>query len=536
MRHGSSSPAWSSRTIITPTPTGSLFTGLKLSLVLGLLLWASQPVTVAAEFSCRIKKTLRGGMDMAYRVTNVGDYHYRFGTSSASHIYVTVASASCTSDASAMSGRLRGLPALGCSGAQTSLPASTLEGNGLLGPRVVLNLSTLGSNLVDGQFFCYGTSGTMRGGDGEPSCSSAPDGLPALLAPASTPCADAAAYLNAVIGNSVDFYCDGYVPFLQLRDCAAKIGAVNAFAFWSAPAGQPPSLQGPANDTATAEVTSRLDSLEASHAATSALLAATRALLAEHQICGAQGKLYGNATGCVEPATTECARPACGEGTQAHGGECIPDCASLRRRDVDCHPFCDVENDTDPCGSTTCVRECDGECGWDGDLDRCVQGAYTSALELQTGAGCVPPTTNQASTEGADSSDGAPVWYIAIGLGVASIGIGVAVLVLRKLRASQRQPGADPTYAIVSDVSPPPVPPSPRPVVMLPNDTHHSPEPGGDPTRPGGHPLPTEQTSSPARASNMRPNAMYHSTGMVPNAMHAAARMHPNTTAGQSNV
>ena len=64
---------------------------------------------------------------------------------------------------------------------------------------------------------------------GGTTCGSAPPDVPALLAPANTSCAMTAAHLNEVIGHGVNFYCDGCIGFLQLRDCPDKIEILNDF-------------------------------------------------------------------------------------------------------------------------------------------------------------------------------------------------------------------------------------------------------------------------------------------------------------------
>jgi len=80
-------------------------------------------------------------------------------------------------------------------------------------------------------------------------------------------------------------------------------------------------------------------------------IAALESAVAEVVACSTAGQLYSSSTDtCEDPpqpsgSTTECVRPACGEGTQAEGGECIPDCDDLRRRSLDCHPFCDSPDD-----------------------------------------------------------------------------------------------------------------------------------------------------------------------------------------------
>ena len=80
-------------------------------------------------------------------------------------------------------------------------------------------------------------------------------------------------------------------------------------------------------------------------------VAALESAVAEVVACSSTGQLYNSGSGtCEEPphqggSTTECLRPACGEGTQAQGGKCIPDCEGLRRRSLDSHPFCDGPDD-----------------------------------------------------------------------------------------------------------------------------------------------------------------------------------------------
>ena len=284
------------------------------------------------------------------------------------------------------------------------------------------------------------------------TCGSAPTGVPALLAPANTSCAATAAHLNAAIGYGVEFYCDGYIGFLQLRDCPEKIGVINSYlAAEGCPAGYAFSTTS-VNGTATFSVENTLDdcaaactaspncthvdystapatfghcyvkaggvsvqgaadtthcgrlaepptdgdggslratmtglaaefaavrelfaqqieALNASLAATRTDLAAartdqatTRTNLARMQTCNDAGQLYNSSTevctslpssGSSDTTITECARPACGQGTQPQDGECIPDCNDLRRRSLECHPFCDADNSQPVDPSTT---------------------------------------------------------------------------------------------------------------------------------------------------------------------------------------
>jgi hypothetical protein len=45
---------------------------------------------------------------------------------------------------------------------------------------------------------------------------------------------------------------------------------------------------------------------------------------------------------------TVCNQPVCAAGTQAVNGTCVPDCSDLRRRGVQCEPFCDAADVVTP--------------------------------------------------------------------------------------------------------------------------------------------------------------------------------------------
>lgn len=399
-------------------------------------------------------------------------------------------------------------------------------------------------------FWCYGNSGLTQisGGlstgqpsySGLPACNSAPTGVPALLAPVNTSCATTATHLNGVIGNGVDFYCDGYIGFLQLRDCPDKIGVLNDFiagASTTAPTAAPTAAPtvGPTNCDAvrddgehfdtnsrefceaafagghcdspsvfascnftctgctaaptssptvaaapTSAPTSSIEGLVASVATLvsqvatlNSSLIATQADLARVRACNDAGQLYSSSTDtCTSPSpgssgppgppgppgpqtiptdtsnsivalettlarivacnaagqlynsdtdacadqpqssgTTECLRPACGQGTRAQDGECIPDCEDLRRRSLDCHPFCDG-----PDGLTTGV---------------------TSETQTTATVGTAPqsesPSTNITS-DSFQSSSSTPAWALAVGIAAAVLLMCLIVAVVMFLR------------------------------------------------------------------------------------------------------
>ena len=110
-------------------------------------------------------------------------------------------------------------------------------------------------------------------------------------------------------GNGVDFYCDGYVGFLQLRHCPDKIGILNAFVAGNAPNPAPTSTTAPGSAAvrvtleglvaSLASLASLVSQVAAMHAkcvaslvATQTALAATQADLAQAHVGNDGGQLY----------------------------------------------------------------------------------------------------------------------------------------------------------------------------------------------------------------------------------------------------
>ena len=121
--------------------------------VLGLCALGVLPPPAAAELECRIKK-----MVTSRYVDTSSHVHYR-GESYPGHIYATVASTDCATDAAGLSSRAATAAGLRCS-TQTNYPASTTSGNSTSGswihrvtinPSATMSFETLGSNLLDGE-------------------------------------------------------------------------------------------------------------------------------------------------------------------------------------------------------------------------------------------------------------------------------------------------------------------------------------------------------------------------------------------------
>ena len=114
----------------------------------------------------------------------------------------------------------------------------------------------------------------------------------------------------------------------------------------------------------------------------------------------------------------------------------------------------------DPCRATPCVLDCTGSCGWDGDLDRCVTGGFTSALERQTAVGCALPTTPPTDGRGASasergggaSSDLDMISVAAVGIAGGAVAVALVVGISLYLCRRANEPAAqasvrNPVYA-----------------------------------------------------------------------------------------
>lgn len=83
----------------------------------------------------------------------------------------------------------------------------------------------------------------------------------------------------------------------------------------------------------------QIASLASTLASTEADLVATQTALVASQ--ASANATFATRTELIAVSGGVCNIPACGGGTREVNGSCVPDCANLRRRHVDCAPFCD---------------------------------------------------------------------------------------------------------------------------------------------------------------------------------------------------
>jgi hypothetical protein len=86
-----------------------------------------------------------------------------------------------------------------------------------------------------------------------------------------------------------------------------------------------------------------VSSMQVSHSSTEAALVSTQMLLVSTQ--AALSSIEAEVNSVRE---TVCNQPVCAAGTQAVNGTCVPDCSDLRRRGVQCEPFCDAADVVKP--------------------------------------------------------------------------------------------------------------------------------------------------------------------------------------------
>jgi hypothetical protein len=106
--------------------------------------------------------------------------------------------------------------------------------------------------------------------------------------------------------------------------------------------------------TAMSLIQEALLSAQISQSSTEAVLVSTQSSLVSTQVStqavlsSMQADLVATQAELSNVGETVCNQPVCAAGTQAVNGTCVPDCSDLRRRGVQCEPYCDAVNGVTP--------------------------------------------------------------------------------------------------------------------------------------------------------------------------------------------